>query len=184
MHAILSALVAATLLQGDLAPPDLKCGSHCLYVSLKALDFPVGSFAELESKLGQPSAAGYSMGQLSEAAKSYGAEILGVKTTFENLRRRPGRFACIALITKNHFVNFAVVDDRETYVVDPPRDYKIPRDTMRTEWDGKALLISREPLLSEENLPRPFSRWMLFTVGGLLVIGIMSLWIKRRFVRM
>lgn len=183
MNAVLSVLVAASLLQADVSPPDLKCGSQCLYVSLKALDFPVGSFAELEAKLGQPSAAGYSMGQLSEAAKLYGAEVLGVETTFENLRRRPGRFACIALISKSHFVNFADVEDQQTYVIDPPRDYKLPLDTLRTRWDGKALLISHEPLLSEEDLPRPFPRWILFSGVGILVIGVASLCVKRRFVR-
>lgn len=180
MHAVLSVLIATSLLQADTSPPDLRCGSQCLYVSLKALDFPVGSFAELEAKLGQPSAAGYSMGQLKEVAKSYGAEVLGVETTFDNLRRRPGRFACIALISKNHFVNFADVDDHQTYVIDPPRDYKLPLDTLRTQWDGKALLISPEPILAEEDLPRPFPRWILFS-GGVLVVGVASFFVKRRF---
>src|SRR5260370_38863256 len=141
-------LASAAAMQAKEAPagPDLKGGSQCLYVALKALDIPVGSFAELESRLGQPSAAGYSMGQLNDIACAYGAETLGVETNFENLRRRPGRFACIALVDKNHFVNLANVDGKRAHVIDPPRDYSIPLDGLGTRWNGKALLISPDPL--------------------------------------
>lgn len=142
--------------------PDLRCGSYCLYVSLKALDLPVGSYEELEEKLGEPSLAGHNLGQLAEAAENYGGHTLGVKTSFANLRRRPGRFACIAHLNGNHFVNIARVTENEAYIVDPPRDYWAPLDTLHTQWDGTALLLSAEPLLAEEDLPADFPWWMVW----------------------
>lgn len=183
MIGLLTVCAAAALLQAHGSLPDLKCGSQCLYVSLKALDLPVGSFSDLEAKLGQPSVAGYSMGQLDEAAKAFGAQTLGVETTPENLRRRPGRFACIALVDKNHFVNIAEVDEKHAHVIDPPRDYKLPLATLRARWDGKALLVSNEPLLAEEDLPGPPNRWIAWAAGGLLIAAAASVWLKRRFAR-
>jgi ABC-type bacteriocin/lantibiotic exporter with double-glycine peptidase domain len=178
MYGLSTVLLTVALLQTSATPPDLRCGSYCLYVSLKALDFPLASLSELESKLGQPSAAGYSMGQLAEAAQSCGAETLGVETNFDNLRRRPGPFACIALVDEHHFVNIAGIDDTYAHIIDPPRDYNLPLDTLRSQWDGKALLIAKEPLLAEEDLPRPASRWVGFLAGGFLLVASASLCLK------
>lgn len=180
MHGLLAAWVAVTFLQVGGAPPDLKCGSQCLYVSLKALDIPVGSFSELEAKLGQPTAQGYSMGQLADAAESFGAKTLGVETTFDNLRRRPSRFACMALVDNHHFVNLTEVGDTHVHVIDPPRDYTLPLETLRSMWDGKALLISNEALLAEEDLPRPPQRWIAWLVLILLGAAAAAVWVKRR----
>ena len=177
--ALLILMAAAT--QTPKRAPDLRCGSYCLYVSLKALDLPVESFAALEKKLGQPSPAGYNLGQLDEAARSYGAHTLGVQTNAENLRRRPGRFACIALIDKHHFVNLADIDAAQAYVIDPPKEYPVPLDTLRTRWDGTALLISAEPLLAEEDLPRPFPYGVLLIVAGLLAALVTVYLLLRKF---
>lgn len=153
--------------------PDLRCGSYCLYVGLSALDLPVKSFEELEKKLGPPSSAGYSMGELAEAAKVYNAYTLGVETSFENVRRRPGRFACIAHLDGNHFVAFQKIDERQAWIVDPPRSYTIPLETLQTRWDGKALLISAEPLLEEENLPSVFPYWTVVIIAGVFLLTIL-----------
>ena len=161
--------------------PDLRCGSYCLYVGLKALDLPVQSFDELEAKLGQPSPAGYSLGQLEEAARGYGVHTLGVQTTVENLQRRPGRFVCIAHLNESHFVNIAAIEERVASIIDPPRRSSVPVDTLRSQWDGTALLISGEPLLAEEDLPRelPWSA-LLLSIGGAVAVG--SAWyMARRF---
>lgn len=165
--AVLSVPVAA---EDSVPKYDLRCGSYTLYVSLRALDLPVSSFEELERKLGQPSQLGYSMGELAEAGRSYGAHALGVETTAENLQQRPGRFACIALIDEAHFVVVADIDDGQVSVIDPPRSANIPLETFRTQWDGRALLISRDPLLPEEELPRPI-RWSILWLA-LGVIGV------------
>lgn len=151
---------------------DLRCGSYCLYVSLKGLDLPVKGLAEVEGKLGPPLAAGYSLGQLDEVARGYGAHTLAVDTSLENLHRRPGRFACIAHVRGSHFVNVADVNEREILIVDPPRKYTLPLDTFRGMWAGKALLIAPQPLLAEEELPRPLPwRRVVGTAGiGLLVL--------------
>lgn len=161
---------------------DLRCGSYCLYVGLKALDLPVGSYEDLEERLGQPSPAGYSLGQLDEAARAYGAKTLGVKTGLENLRRRPGRFVCIAHLDKNHFVNVAALDESHAFLVDPPGSSTVPAATLRAVWDGTALLISSEPLLAEEDLPWEFPvRTMVISLLGILAGG--SVWCAFRRMR-
>lgn len=163
---------------------DLRCGAYCLYVSLRALEIPIESYEQIEADLGPPSPAGYSMAQLSEVAKKHGAETLGVDTTFENLRRRPQPFACIAHINGNHFVNFAEVEDRQAWVIDPPREYSVPLDTLRTQWEGKALLISATPLLAEDELPRPFP-WNVVLIVVVSSLAAWTLWVvfRRRFAR-
>lgn len=157
-------------------PPDLRCGSYSLYISLKALEFPVGSFDEIEEKLGQPTLAGYSLGQLDEVARSYGAHTLGVQTTIENLQRRSGRFACIARFDGTHFVNIAQIGEKTAYIIDAPRkDHTLPLDALRTRWDGKALLISNEPLVPEDALQGRSHLWAvsaLVGAGGALFVGI------------
>ncbi len=163
-------------------PSDLRCGSYCLYVALKALDVEIGSHEELEQRLGQPSGAGYSLGQLKEAAESYGAQTLGVQTSIENLRRRPGRFACIAHVRGNHFLTITDIHGREARIIDPPREYSLPADTLRSQWDGTALLISNVPLIHEEDLPRQsgFWTWAGVVVSLLAVLGVGMLIARRR----
>ena len=184
MNLLLTTAAFAMLAQSPSQTPDLRCGSYCLYVSLKALDLPVGSFDELQQRLGQPSpATGYSLAQLKEAAESYGARTLGVETTPENLRRRPGRFACIAHLDGNHFVNIYDVDEKEAWIIDPPRRYTIPLDTLSIRWDGTALLLAREPLLAEEDLPREVP-WLTIAAvcAAVLLLGAV-VWMVRGMFR-
>jgi ABC-type bacteriocin/lantibiotic exporter with double-glycine peptidase domain len=141
---------------------NVRCGSYTLYVGLKAIDVPVGPYQEFEAKLGEPSPAGYSLGKLAEVAESYGLRTLGVQTTLENLQRRGGRFVCIAHLNGDHFVNVAGVSDGVVSLIDAPRAYSLPIDTFNSQWSGTALLISRGPLVREEELPRPLDvRWLL-----------------------
>jgi ABC-type bacteriocin/lantibiotic exporter with double-glycine peptidase domain len=157
--------------------PDMRCGAYCLYVSLKALDIPVGSYAELEQKLGGPTRQGYSLGHLAEAARGYGAHPLGVSTTVENLALRDQRFACIARIDDAHFLNVGQVDGNVVHIINAPSVHTVPIDTFRTTWDGTALLIGLEPLTPEEDLKRPFSgRGILIalSVAGAVVLLVVS----------
>lgn len=133
---------------------DMRCGSYCLYLSLKSLDFNVPSYAEFEIKLGAPTVRGYSMEQLYLTAEEYGASTLPVVTTIEVLQRRSERFACIARIGTNHFVIISRVADGTAQIIDPPSKYHLPLDTLRTQWDGKALLVATGPLASEESFAR------------------------------
>ncbi len=127
--------------------PDLRCGAYCLYVSLESLGIDLESFEQLERRLDQPSALGYSMAQLDEAARSFGASTLALKTSIANLRRRPGRFLCIALLrASNHYVCVYDADERIVYVVDPPNVKKVSADAFEALWSGEALLISAQPL--------------------------------------
>lgn len=129
---------------------NLRCGSHCLYVSLSGLGLWSASFLELENRLGQPSLAGYSLGQLQEFTERNGAHTLAVESDLRRLQRRSRPFTCIALLKENHFVNVYDIDEQYVYVIDPPKDYTLPHDTFRLSWTGKALLISPSPLSANE----------------------------------
>ncbi len=162
------------------------CGSYCLYLSLRALDLPVGSVAELEEKLGgPPGPQGYSMNQLQEAAKSCGAHVLAVQTTFDNLKRRPQPFACIAHINDNHFVNFGGFseDGKTMNVFSPPQHpSQVPVTTLQKQWSGKALLISTLPLAAEHALPRPWDRRYLFAaVVIILTLITAAVFLREKF---
>lgn len=148
------------LLLSGAAPPDheeaqMRCGAYCLYVSLKALDVPVESYGELEARLGPVDPAGYSMQRLASTARQYGVNVLGVASTPENLARRKRPFACIAHFRGNHFAIIADIANGVATVVEPPRQFQVPVDTLRRTWGGKALLLSRAPLTPEEDLSRP-----------------------------
>jgi ABC-type bacteriocin/lantibiotic exporter with double-glycine peptidase domain len=166
-------VIAAAALAAADGTPDLRCGAYCLYVSLKALDAQVGTYQEFEERLGGPSADGYSLGELQQTAGQYGMQTLAVQTNCENLRRRPGRFACIAHISGNHFVNLSQIDAGRVRVIDPPRDNLIPVDTLRSQWDGTALLISASPLLAEEDLPRARS-WKVLVLAAAMALALVA----------
>lgn len=162
--------------------PDLRCGGYCLYVGLRALDYPISSYDEIERRLGQPTAvSGYSLGQLNGVAKDFGVQTLGVSTTPERLAQRPGRFVALAHIDGNHFVNIAGVDNGAARIIDPPREYSLPVDTLRTRWDGTALLLSREPLLAEEKVGGlPSWSWVAAALAGVAVVVGAWAYLSRR----
>ncbi|MGH7140876.1 MAG: cysteine peptidase family C39 domain-containing protein [Pirellulales bacterium] len=158
---------------------DMRCGAYCLYVSLKALDLPVQSYADVEAKLGAPSATGYSLGQLADVASGYGAATLGVVTTPERLLRRSRPFACIARIGDDHFVNIGGVQKDAAMIVDAPRNYELPLDTLRRQWDGTALLLSTSPLAPEEALRgRNWTSVVATGVLGLVLFAGVLAWFR------
>jgi ABC-type bacteriocin/lantibiotic exporter with double-glycine peptidase domain len=157
---------------------DPRCGSKCLYLALRLLDRPV-EFPELERVLGEPSGAGYTLAQLEAAARTFGAETLGVQTSWEHLARRPERFACLAHVDGGHFVLFHELKGGGVSVVDPPRILDLPQATLKTRWTGTALLLANHPLTPEESLAR--SNWSIIGMGALLaaIVGL-GWWLRRR----
>lgn len=154
------------------AETDVRCGSRCLYVALKSLNLPVESTVQLEGLMGDPFPSGYSLAELAAAAETCGARTLGVKTTFENLQKRPGRFACIAFVGGDHFVLFGDVKDQMVTYVDPPRMTTLPTATVLNEWQGEALLISPEAILPEESLPGNRTGWINALIIALAVVAV------------
>lgn len=163
----------STPLIGTADPPPLRCGSHCLYTVMKRFDVGPPSFSELEAILGQPTPAGYSMQQLADCASQAGLQVLGVKTTLQNLRERIGIFTCIARLNKNHFVLVADIGDSEIRLIDPPGISNIPASTFQTQWDGNAILISSDKIEPESEV---VSRlwWRGFVYRTALTMGILT----------
>lgn len=176
-------LASLALLATDVSPPDtnVQCGAYCLYCSLKALDFPVKSLADVQSRLGPETPSGYSLGKLDEVARSYGAHTLGVQTTVEHLEARDGRFACIAYVNDKHFLLIADVANGRASVVDPPREYVLPVQTLAARWDGTALLISPSPLEPEPSLTQSADRkWLIVGTTVLVLVAVaVTVWRRR-----
>ena len=159
---------------------DVRCGGYCLYVGLNALGFEIKDYEALESRLGTPGRLGYSIEELSEAAKSYGAHAAGVETSPARLRARPGRFACIALMDRGHFVNIYDVQDDTVLIADPPNKSQVSLDALKATWSGKALLISDQPLLPESQIDVGSNRlaWAAYLGSAVLLLSAIGLGVR------
>ena len=132
----------------------LRCGLYCLYITLKSFEKGPASLPELEETVGLPPSSGYSLLTLKEAAVAAGLNATCVNTTLELLQKRHERLACIAHVQRNHFVLLAGVENDEVIIIDPPTAYRLPVKTFLSRWKGEVLLLSPEPLQSEESLSR------------------------------
>ncbi len=152
--------------------PHQLCGAHCLYVALGAVEIPLPPFEEFRRQLGEPEPAGYSLGQLAEFADKQGAHTLGVSTNLDNLRRRPERFACIAHLSRGHYVLLSDLAGGAVKILDPPRTSHVAPEALATQWDGTALLVAAVPLMAEEDLPEDIPWWWwALGVGALCLAG-------------
>lgn len=160
---------------------DLKCGAYCLYLGLRTLDAPVESFEQLETKLGQPSGRGYSMQQLAEAARSFGVHATGLTTGIDDLRARRQPFVCIALLeSTGHYVCIYDADDEAVSVVDPPEKRRINRLPFERVWDGKALLLSSEPMSLATGPRFPFLAALMGLLAGIALTFAAYRWARAR----
>lgn len=178
MNCFIATLSLALLAQSNAQktiPGDLRCGSYCLYLGMKSLNVPIENHAMLEKELGQPSPLGYSMEQLAESARNHGLNAEGFVTSVENLARRPGRFACIALLDRGHFVNIYDIEGGKLFLIDPPSKQVVATDAFKAMWSGKVLLISDQPLLSDDALIPWYQRRAIFVgfTACLILIGLL-----------
>ncbi len=182
-------MVAATLGQAaqpsPKAPrPDVRCGGFCLFVGLQALEVGQATFAELEKGLGPPGPRGYSMRELQVAAERAGASAMAVETSLDNLRFRDRPFAVIGILNDDHYVLINDITAARVSVIDPPRSYETTLDAFRTVWNGKALLIGKTPLATEESVKRRriiAQNWPTAAAGlGVLVLAPLCILLVRR----
>lgn len=184
---LLVALLFASVWQNSAGAgdPPLRCGSHCLYVAARLFDHAGDEgFEAFESKLGQPSSNGYSIGSLKAGAEKFGLHSLAVATTIENLLGRKGQFACIAHMNGDHFVLVQSIDESVVRIIDPPRTYLLPLATFAKQWNGAAVLVSDAPLESEDSLSSRMRRTRmtrnLLIWGSVFAVIILPFTIWRR----
>ena len=135
---------------GKPKPEDVYCGSYSLFIALRALGIGPETHERLELELGKPAPEGYSMLQLDEMARGFGAKTIAVTTNLDNLAWRPERFACLTVINGHHYVLLYKVEDGKVFVCDAPRIYDLPRETFESVWSRQALLIGPRDFLPEE----------------------------------
>lgn len=158
-------------------PPDLRCGSYCLFVALKAMGAEISSLESLESKLGERGPLGYSMLQLQETAEHFKCYTTTASTTIDMLRFRHYRlnedFVCITVINDSHFVCLYDVSDTSIKIADPPKLYELDSITMEKAWSKNVLLLSKLPISSEESAIRWRRIYFAIQVG--LYITVLGL---------
>lgn len=151
---VLIGLVTARMSQAADNESDMNCGVNCVYVVLKSQLPESGvTLTKLEEKL-QPGPQGSSLEQLREAVVDSGLHGLAVRTDLELLRSRPRPFAFIAHLHRGHFVVVADATDDSVRIIDPPRESEVSVAGFQQEWNGDGLLISVNPILSEESHSR------------------------------
>ena len=163
-----------------------RCGEFCLRVALPGLGFDDAATAAAVKRLGVAPAAGHSVADLEEAVAAAGGHALAVGTNAERLRARRAagdRFACVVHLDGDHFALLTGFPATGTArVIDPPGAYDLPPETLAARWDGRALLLSRDPLTAEADLPGPFPwgavGWAVAGTCGLLAAG--GVWWARR----
>ena len=163
-----------------------RCGEYCLRVALPALNFTPEETAAAVDRLGVPPAGGHAAADLLAAAEAAGGRAVAVKTTLPALKSRQGLgepFACVLHLDGDHYALLSeVADDGSARLVDPPRSYSLPPRTLAARWDGTALLVSRDELTAEADLPGPFP-WFaaaLAAAGGLGLLIAGGVWLARR----
>ena len=163
-----------------------ECGFYCVGVALHSFGFEDADAASLRGKLGEPGTRGYSLADLDRVAGEFGARTLTVVTTLDGLKARSAageRFAAVARVDGNRFVLVSgFTRDGRVHVIDPPGSYDQPPETFAARWDGNALLVSRDPLTPEEELPGPFP-WLtagLCAAGAAGLCAVLGLWWRGR----
>jgi ABC-type bacteriocin/lantibiotic exporter with double-glycine peptidase domain len=163
------------------ADPNPLCGPECLYTALLTLKVDPGNYADFLDKVGDVDARGTSLGRLAELAAEYGVSTLAVETSLENLRRRQAGppFACIAHVDGDHFVLIGAVEDKAVWTINPPGEGLVAAPAFAQRWNGQALLLSLSPLVPEEQLPAPGTRWLSWAIaiaaGAVLMVGVWKL---------
>jgi len=154
--------------------PDVNCGVYCLKSALSTLRQPPEILARVDEIIGAPAAGGYSIRQLDTAAQQLGLQSTAVRTTPENLQFRHRPFVCIALLSDSHFVILANIENDAVTIVDPPAIRETSLPALLSQWDGTALILSTEPLETEDDLTARIQgqqlRKNLIHRGGLVLI--------------
>lgn len=159
------------------------CGPQCLYTAMTAIDVNVGEYADFLQTFGLIEARGTSLIPLADMAEQHGLQTLLVKTTLDNLRTRGqnARFACVAHLDGNHFVLIGDVQENRVWIVDPPAETEVASAALLARWKGHALLLAKEPLVREEDLPSPTRMWTIWTAGGFAFsLIVTALFIRHR----
>ena len=116
------------------------------------------------------------MDQLRKTADSFGFSTTVSVTNLENLKWRNEhfneRFICLTLIRDNHFVLLTDIKAATVSICDPPNLNILDIPVFDRIWSGNVLLISKNPLASEEDIVKSRNRWRFarLAVFGFIII--------------
>lgn len=177
---------ASPLTLNDSELDDKKlCGARTIYLAGESLSpRSMGRLNELIDEL-SPSDEGNSFAEMASVAESRGLKTLAVKTTLRGLMARKRPFACIAHLTRGHFVVLADANEIEVILFDPPRKLTLPVNTFESQWSGKCLLISNSELENEDVVQQSLQgskrKWII--MAGILSVLATLVFQFRRTVR-
>jgi ABC-type bacteriocin/lantibiotic exporter with double-glycine peptidase domain len=159
------------------AASDPLCGAECLYTALVALGVDPGNYADFLQTVGPLDPRGLTLGRLAELAEERGLSTFLVETSLKNLRRRYDEppFACLAHVDGDHFLLIGDVQPQTVWTIDPPAESEVAAAVFEKRWRGHALLLSRQPLRPDADLPVPRNLWSLnglVIAGGCLALGL------------
>ena len=162
-----------------------RCGEYCVRVALTGLGFDAAAVEAAAERLGVAPSGGHAAADLLAAVEAAGGHAAAVRTDLQTLqaRRAAGdRFACVAHVDGNHYLLISSIGDRGgVEVIDPPRFYTIPPETLDERWDGTAVLISAVPLTPSAELQGSWWRWAsALAVTAAFAVGVVLLLTRRR----
>ena len=186
LAAVALAAAVPAAVAAEVAGDGRRCGEYCLRVALPALGFAPGEVAAAVQSLGVAPPVGHAAADLTAAAAAAGGRAAAVSTTLAALRARQDLgepLACVLHLDGDHYALLnGFADDGSALIVDPPRSYSLPPESLAKRWDGTAVLVSRDALTPEADLPRPFP-WAtaaLAAAGGLGLLAAGGVWLARR----
>jgi ABC-type bacteriocin/lantibiotic exporter with double-glycine peptidase domain len=151
------------------------CGAECLFMALCAQGKGDTRYSDLKKEMGTPTADGYSMLELRDAARKHGCFAECVQLKPEQLADTTKDCSVIIHLEPNHFQICLTVRKDQAEICDPSglRGY-VDIEDLAENWQCNCVLVSAQPI----EVARPRSGYNLFWLlgGVVLVVGSIVIW--------
>ena len=185
------ALFAQSIGDDSVRKEDRHCGAKCLYVIMRGYGKAPSTYKSLIEELGPASPDGYSLLQLSVAARKHGLFAENVKLVKGNLSRFANTSSVILHLDKvgrmnrSHYVVCEGITPTTTTIFDA--SVGVPSQVSHeifSIWTGNALIVSKTPIdLSMESKSASFAWGMYLAISALIACCVFGMVWFSRFLR-